>query len=54
VVPPIGSGFLSPGSTNQLTNDLDRFNNGLSGTPHCGTTTATPVATWGQLKLRYR
>ncbi|KUG07635.1 hypothetical protein [Solirubrum puertoriconensis] len=31
-----GSGYLSPSSTSALTDRLDRYNNGLLGTPHCG------------------
>jgi hypothetical protein len=37
VVPPAGSGFLSPSATDSLTNTLDTYNNGLAagGPPHC-------------------
>ena len=35
VVPPIGGGFLNPGSTSGLITLLDSYNNGLLGVPHC-------------------
>ena len=37
VVPPVGSGFLSPSATDSLTNTLDTYNNGLApgGPAHC-------------------
>jgi hypothetical protein len=37
VVPPVGSGFLSPAATDSLTTTLDTYNNGLAagGPPHC-------------------
>jgi len=37
VVPPVGSGFLSPSATDSLTNTLDTYNNGLAagGPSHC-------------------
>jgi len=35
VVPPVGSGFLSPSLTDGLTAVLDNFNNGLTGPGHC-------------------
>jgi hypothetical protein len=37
VVPPAGSGFLSPSATDSLTNTLDTYNNGLAagGPSHC-------------------
>jgi hypothetical protein len=53
VVPPVGSGFLSPASVNSLATTLDNFNNGLIGPGHCGTTPAT-VTTWGAIKSVYR
>jgi len=38
VVPPIGSGYLSPSLTSSLINTLDAYNNGQlsAGPPHCG------------------
>jgi hypothetical protein len=35
VVPPVGSGFLSAGSTSTLTSTLDSFNQGGIGPGHC-------------------
>lgn len=35
VVPPVGSGFLSPSSTSSLTSVLDNFNSGTTGPGHC-------------------
>ena len=37
VVPPVGSGFLSPSATDTLTTTLDTYNNGLAagGPAHC-------------------
>lgn len=35
VIPPVGSGSLSPASTSSLTATLDSFNNGLIGPGHC-------------------
>lgn len=53
VVPPIGSGFLSPGATAATTQCLDDFNNGITGPGHCGTTPAQR-STWGRVKTLYR
>lgn len=53
VVPSIGSGFLSPGSTSGLTGTLDDFNQGITGPGHCGST-PTRQQTWGGLKAIYR
>ncbi len=52
VVPPVGSGFLSPSTTDPLTQALDDYNNGLTGPGHC--TTPTRHSTWGGLKSQYR
>jgi hypothetical protein len=54
VVPPVGSGFLSPGSASSLTNTLDDFNNGTTGPGACPGTTPTRSATWGRIKAIYR
>jgi hypothetical protein len=35
VVPPVGAGFLSPGSTSSLTTALTNFNEGATGPGHC-------------------
>ncbi len=53
VVPPIGTGFLSPSTTSTTTQALDDFNNGLLGSPICASVRATGT-TWGALKARYR
>jgi hypothetical protein len=55
VVPPIGGGYLAPGTTSPLTQTLDDFNNGTIGPGHCpdGTTNAK-TTTWGRLKTIYR
>ncbi len=53
VCPPIGAGYLSPGSTSGLTNTLDDFNNGVTGPGHCGSVPAR-MSTWGELKSIYR
>ena len=53
VVPPVGGGFLAPGSTSGLTNTLDDYNNGIiAGVVACPTGAQT--STWGRLKLQYR
>jgi hypothetical protein len=36
VVPPVGAGFLSPGSTSSLNATLTSFNEGATGPGHCG------------------
>ena len=53
VVPPVGSGTLTPGSTSSKTQTLDDFNNGLIGPGHCGPVPTAPVS-WGSVKARYR
>lgn len=53
VSPPIGAGYLAPGSTSGLTNTLDNFNQGITGPGHCGST-PTNSPTWGGLKTLYR
>lgn len=35
VIPPVGTGSLSSGSTSSLTTTLDSFNSGLTGPGHC-------------------
>ena len=52
VIPPIGSGFLAPGSTSGNTQALDDFNNGITGPGHCPT--PTHASTWGKVKAMYR
>ena len=53
VIPPIGGGYLAPSTTNTDTDELDDFNNGLTGPGHCGSTPAH-ATTWGALKAHYR
>lgn len=53
VIPPVGGGFLAPGTTSALTDILDDFNNGLIGPGHCAETPAKS-STWGRLKAIYR
>lgn len=53
VVPPVGGGFLAPGSTSSTTNTLDNWNNGTpSGVVACVTPTLS--RTWGAVKAMYR
>lgn len=53
VVPPVGSGFLSPSSTSSLTQTLDDYNNGIIGPGHCANTPSRHE-TWGSVKTTYR
>jgi len=55
IVPPIGTGFLSPATTSHLTDDIEAFNaeEGTGNIP-CRGTTPTSVHSWGELKLLYR
>ena len=53
VVPPVGGGFLAPGTTSGLTNTLDDYNNGLiPGVIDCATRTSQ--STWGHVKAMYK
>ena len=53
VVPPVGGGFLAPGSTDGFTNTLDDWNNGIiPGVVSCATKTTT--STWGKVKSMYK
>lgn len=55
VVPPIGSGFLSPATTSNLNDILEAFNaEEGKGTIQCQGQTASHVHTWGDLKSLYR
>jgi hypothetical protein len=57
IVPPIGSGTLSPGLTSGLTDLLDDFNSGRLGPGHCPDghrIVSVTGATWGALKSFYR
>jgi hypothetical protein len=53
VVPPVGTGYLDPSSSDALTQALDDFNQGVTGPGHCGET-PTHRSTWGALKSAYR
>jgi len=53
VVPPVGGGFLDPNTVNSVSNDLDDYNNGRNGVPHCGETPAHRTS-WGAIKQLYR
>ncbi len=53
IVPPVGSGYLSPSSTSGYTQILDNFNNGVIGPGHCGSVTPVSPSTWGGLKALY-
>jgi len=53
VVPPIGAGFLHPSLTDDLTQTLDDYNNGIIGPGHCGSVPAQ-TKTWGGVKSLYR
>jgi hypothetical protein len=52
VVPPIGSDTLTPASVEPMATNLDSYNNGNLGVPHCGEV-KTQTATWGSLKGLY-
>jgi hypothetical protein len=53
VVPPIGSGFMSPGQAHNDTEALDNYNNGLvPGVANCPTPTTS--TTWGAIKTLHR
>jgi len=55
LTPPVGSGFLSPGTTSHLTDDLEEFNNEEEHNDiKCQGSTATTYRTWGQVKSLYR
>lgn len=52
VVPPVGSGYLTPASVSALTQVLDDYNNGLLALEAC--VTPTRSFTWGRIKSLYR
>ncbi len=53
VIPPIGGGFLAPGTTSGLTTTMDDYNNGLiPGVVACAT--HSRKSSWGDLKAIYR
>ena len=53
VIPPVGSGYLSPASVNGTATTLDNYNNGLIGPGHCGQVPAQ-ITSWGSIKSVYR
>jgi hypothetical protein len=54
IVPPVGSGHLSPGSTSALTDDLEEFNTEEGGDVECHVITPARPSTWGRVKSLYR
>lgn len=52
-IPPIGTCYIDPGTTSSHTDDLDTFNNGLAGIPHCGPVSVEQTS-WGSVKTQYR
>lgn len=53
VIPPHGNGFLHPSETDDNTQALDDYNNGITGPGHCPPT-SVEAASWGQVKATYR
>lgn len=53
VVPPVGAGFLDPSVASPLTDDLDDFNNGAAGVPHCDPVPVQDLP-WSAVKGFYR
>jgi hypothetical protein len=52
-IPPIGTCYIHPGTTSSHTDNLDTFNNGNAGVPHCGPVSVEQT-TWGSVKAGYR
>lgn len=52
-IPPVGTCYIAPGTTSPYTDDLDTFNNGLAGVPHCGPVSVEQTS-WGSVKAGYR
>jgi hypothetical protein len=52
VIPPIGAGYIHPSQTSSKTQDLDDYNNGITGPGHCAT--AVQSASWSSVKASYR
>jgi hypothetical protein len=52
-IPPVGTCYIHPGTTSSHTDDLDTFNNGLAGVPHCGAVSVEQTS-WGSVKAGYR
>ncbi len=54
IIPPIGTGYLSPDITSHLTDDLEEFNTEESGDIQCHVTTNVKSSTWSDVKAIYR
>lgn len=52
-LPPHGAAYTHPSNTNDLTETLDQYNNGLIGPGHCGSV-QNESTTWGRTKALYR
>lgn len=52
-IPPVGACHISPATSSPLTDQLDTFNNGLAGVPHCGAVSVDQTS-WGTVKSQYR
>ncbi|HKA25557.1 MAG TPA: hypothetical protein VKF80_11305 [Candidatus Eisenbacteria bacterium] len=52
VIPPVGSDTLLPSDVNPYDDNLNNYNNGTSGVPHCGSVKAE-TRTWGSIKGIY-
>lgn len=53
VIPPVGGDSVHPSTTSSLTQELDDYNNGVTGPGHCGAVSVAP-STWSSVKGRYR
>jgi hypothetical protein len=54
VVPPVGSGYVSPSSTSAITDDLEEFNTEENDDIDCHVITVAKPSTWGRVKSMYR
>ena len=54
IVPPIGTGFISPSQTSSLTDMLESFNTEENLDVDCSVITPSKLSTWGSLKAMYR
>lgn len=52
-IPPVGTCFIHPSLATDLTEELDSFNNGKLGPPHCDTV-QNESSSWGRVKSLYR
>ncbi len=53
VVPPVGGGHVPPGSASSIAQQLDDYNNGITGPGHCGPTAVQPH-NWARVKAGFR